>query len=103
MSNFLTNLTPIIYAASSDPVNIVTEALRWVITALTTIGALLVVISLIRTGIKMANAESPEEQQKCKKKIIYSIIGLVLIVSALTVVNVLTPFIKEWLGNNVSQ
>lgn len=95
MKIILTNLYPTIYAVSAD--EIVTQALQWVISVLGGIGILLITISLIRTGIKMANADSPEEQQKCKKKILYSILGLILIVSAVVLVNVLRDTIRDWL------
>jgi|GEM_PF-4807072 len=96
MNNFLQNFSQMIYAdVTAD--QIVVSALQWVISVLGGIGVLLITISLIRTGIKMANADSPEEQQKCKKKILYSVIGLVLIISAVVLVNVLRDTIRDWL------
>lgn len=90
-------------AENSEVVKVVKTALQWVANALMIIGAVLITISLIRTGIKMANADSPEEQQKCKKKILYAILGLVLIVAATVAVNVIAQFVEDWIGTNVQQ
>lgn len=93
--NFLTNLQ-----ASGDIVNTAVEAFRWVANALMAIGTVIVAVNLIRTGIKLSAADSPEAAQKCKKRILYCLIGLVIIVSALTVINVLVPYIKDWLAEH---
>ena len=90
-------------AENSEVVKVVKTALQCVANALMIIGAVLITISLIRTGIKMANADSPEDQQKCKKKILYAILGLVLIVAATVAVNVIAQFVEDWIGTNVQQ
>lgn len=93
--NFLAGLQ-----ASGDVVNTAVEAVRWVANALMAIGTVVVAVNLIRTGIKLSAADSPEAAQKCKKRIIYCVIGLVIIVSALTAINVLVPYIKDWIAQH---
>jgi len=93
--NFLNAL-----GANADVVNTAVEAVRWVANALMSIGIVVVAVNLIRTGIQLSGADSPEAANKCKKRILYCIIGLVIIVSALTVINILVPYIKDWIAQH---
>lgn len=91
--------------ASTDPekaqiVKTATLAIQWVANALMIIGAALVTVNLIRAGIALSGADSPEVASKCKKRILYCILGLVIILSAATVINVLSAYIPEWLSAN---
>lgn len=74
----------------------VINAIQWVTTALVTIGLALVIISLIKVAIKMANADSPETAQKCKKQIIYCIVGAVLLVAAEVAIPLVAKAIKDY-------
>lgn len=85
---------------TQDAVDVATTAIQWVATALATIGIILVVISLIKVGIKMANADSPENAQKCKKQVVYCIIGLVILVAAEVAIPFIAGAVRNWSQEN---
>ena len=85
---------------NSQIVKTATLAIQWVANALMIIGAALVTVNLIRAGIALSGADSPETASKCKKRILYCVIGLVIILSAATVINILSAYIPTWLAAN---
>ena len=90
--------------ANTDPeksqiVKTATLAIQWVANALMIVGAALVTVNLIRAGIALSGADSPEAASKCKKRILYCVFGLVIILSAAVVINILSAFIPNWLAN----
>lgn len=106
--NFLKNIkTDLITLASTNDANkyvvIIENVIRWVANALAGIGATLVIIQIVKAGISLSQADSPEAASKAKKHLFYSILGLILILSATTAVNIVCNFIPQWLQNNIPQ
>ncbi len=106
--NFLKNIkTGLITLASTNDANkyvvIIENVIRWVANALAGIGATLVIIQIVKAGISLSQADSPEAASKAKKHLFYSILGLILILSATTAVNIVCNFIPQWLQSNIPQ
>lgn len=78
----------------------VITAVQWVAAALAMVGIVLITINLIKVGIKMSNADSPETAQKCKKQIVYCIVGLVLLVAAEIAIPFIAEAVKAWASEN---
>ena len=90
-------------AKDAQIVKTATLAIQWVANALMIIGAAIVTVNLIRTGIRLSGADSPEAAQKCKKQIFWCILGLVIILSAAVVINILSAYIPQWLADATAQ
>lgn len=78
----------------------VISGVTWVLTALGIIGTILITISLVKVGIKLSNADSPEAAQKCKKQVVYCIIGLVLCLGASIAIPFIGEAVKAWATEN---
>lgn len=102
MMKILTKIAPLMAKGNSldNAVAPVITAIQWVMQTLAAVGVILITISLIKVGIKMANADSPEAAQKCKKQIIYCIVGLVLCVGASIAIPFIGSAVTEWATAN---
>ena len=60
------------------------------------------VIFAIYLGIKMARANNAEEREEAKKKVLYTVLGVVVAVALMIVLNVLKPTIINWVSPNSS-
>ena len=78
----------------------VITAVQWVAAAVAAVGIVLITISLIKCGIKLSNADTPENAQKCKKQITYCIVGLVLLVAAEIAIPFIAEAVKAWAEEN---
>lgn len=91
----------LIFAEAKDAqiVRIAVAAVQWVANALMLVGAAIITVNLIRAGIRLSGADSPEAAQKCKKQIFWAILGLVIVLSAAVVINILSAYIPQWLND----
>ena len=99
MINKLSSILIMAEAKDAEIVKVSVLAIQWVANALMLIGAALVTVNLIRAGIALSGADSPEAAQKSKKRIFYCILGLVIILSAAVVINILSAYIPTWLND----
>lgn len=88
---------------AKDVIQKVTDIITGIMGALLGLVALLGVIYAVVIGIKMARANTPEEREEAKKKVVFTVIALGVTAALIIVMFFIKANIPNWIKNQNEQ
>lgn len=80
--------------------NAVITYLNLVLSILLGIAAAVAAIYAIVVGVRMARANNAEEREEAKKKVIYTVAGVLIAIALIIIMNIIKANIGKWTGTD---